>query len=851
MSKVTGSYESLIKGVSEQVAHQRYPGQNWEQVNMVSDPVRGLARRRGSVMMSEQHRPEIAFDTPSREDGKSFGEQSLYLGVNEYSIMHRKRAVAGSTMPILVVLNKTTGNLLPVVAHGNLAGYAPNGFNSITAVGNLVLLAPKGVASRYTAVDQVTNSPAANSVAAWVKGGSYSRTYTLSVKRASDQQVITVQYTTPTSYYPGMLDTSDIPAVIPDPEKPGQTKPNPDYQKLVNDRVYAYQKDVNQWIGTAAAAIQPAAIAAKLQALISPSFPGSSGLIGSTIIIDGGQSVSCDDGGSGEQFIGVARTVKAAADLTTVHRTGKVVKIKPTSGKSYYVKAIAKDGTTDGWTQVIWEECPGVLITPTAVTAIGAVHNGTFYVAPSPAELAALAGINVPPWEPSSSGDLDSQSLPAFLDREINYIRMFQDRLIIIAGATVFMSRSGDYFNFFRTSALNIQDNDPIEVYALGSEDDVITAGTLLDRNLILFGKQWQYAVPGRDAITPQNAFVAVQSGYRDSNTCPPESSGNLIFFGQKREGKLTIQQMQTGAYADTLDAFEITQQLNKYLIGDPVQIEAVTSPSALFVRTTADANGVWVYSYLDSQNNAERLFDSWSKWTFSKTLGDMIGMTTKDGDLYVTTLRHHVNGSWFVTDRFTMNTDVPDCHLDSQRRYIAAGSMTIGNNDYPELLSGAYNSTASRYWLQGDTFGERLEALREQIGPTYDPNLLIGADFESYVVLTNPYIRDKDGKAILDGRLTLGNMNVTVFESSAMDVSICDLVNADSKAYAETLRWVARNANDWVLNTQQVADTASVVVGVYKEVRDCKVKLAGRSWLPLTLSAIEWQGQFYTRRRQ
>ncbi|QIN95107.1 putative tail tuber protein B [Pseudomonas phage BIM BV-45] len=849
MSKVTGSYESLIKGVSEQVAHQRFPGQVWEQVNMVSDPVRGLARRRGSVMVAEKALPGVADTQATRDDAAVYGEQSLYLGVNEYSIMHRKRQmVAGSQMPPLVVFDKTGGKLLNVsiaADDAKMTEYGQSGFNSITAVGNLVLLAPRGHASTYTSVDQVTNGVAANSAAGWVKGGSYSRTYTLSFKRASDNSVHTVQYTTPTSYYPGILDTSDIPATNPD------GTPNKDYQKLVNDRVYAYQKAVNQWIGTSAAAIQPQAIAASLQALVNPLLPGTSGVIGSTIIMGGVVSISCDDGGDGSQFIGVARTVKQASDLTTVHRVGKVVKIKPTNGtgKAYYVKAVAKDGTSTGWTQVIWEECPGVLITPVLVCAVGAVKGGTFYVASTPAKLAALAAINVPPWAPSSSGDLDSQSLPAFLDREINYIRMFQDRLIVIAGATVFMSRSGDYFNFFRTGALNIQDNDPIEVYALGSEDDVITAGTLLDRNLILFGKQWQYAVPGRDAIVPQNAFVAVQSGYRDSNTCPPESSGNLIFFGQKREGKLAIQQMQTGAYADTLDAFEITQQLNKYLVGQPLQIEAVTSPSALFIRTDAERNGVWVYSYLDAQNNTERLFDSWSKWQFNKELGNIVAMTTKDGDLYVTTLRATTQAMYLVTDRFTLNTDVPDAHIDSMRPYISIG--TVGEAIHLDQFRGAYNKNSGRYWLQGDAMGAgRLAALREQIGVDQDVNLNVGAAFDSYVVLTNPYIRDKDGKAILDGRLTLGNMNVTTFESSAMDVSICDLVDADNTQYQETLRWVARNANDWVLNTQQVADTASVVVGVYKEVRDCKVKLAGRSWLPLTLSAIEWQGQFFTRRR-
>ena len=53
MAKVSGSYKSLIRGVSEQVPEERLPGQHAAQDNMLSDPVRGLIRRQGSTMIRE------------------------------------------------------------------------------------------------------------------------------------------------------------------------------------------------------------------------------------------------------------------------------------------------------------------------------------------------------------------------------------------------------------------------------------------------------------------------------------------------------------------------------------------------------------------------------------------------------------------------------------------------------------------------------------------------------------------------------------------------------------------------------------------------------------------------------
>lgn len=856
MSKVTGVYDSLIKGVSEQVPHDRFPGQHWEQVNMVSDPIRGLARRQGSVYTDSRPLPNTTLVPNTITDARYFGEQSLYLGAVEYSYMFRKlQRPPASNLPGIMVLNKSTGKLLGVnIASDDvtMAAMLEKGFNSVTSVGKLVLFAVRDFQTTYDATDVVNTGGLADAAVAWIKSGAYSRTYTLSMKVASTGVVVVAQYTTPASYYPGTLDTSDIPALTP-----GTTTPNPDYQKLVNDRVYAYQAAVNAWIGTAAAAIQPRNIATALAAALATALTsaGQTGVginvLSSTIVMTNCKSISVDDGGDGSMAIGVSKIVKQASDLSTIHWPGKVVQIKPQSGsaKSYYVKAIAKnEGQVNDFGEVTWEETAGILVDPGLVTAIGCIVGDQFYIASEPERLRALSGAQVPTWNISSSGDLESQSLPAFLGREINYMRMFQDRLIIVSGATVFMSRSGDYFNFFRQSALTVQDNDPVEVYALGSEDDVVTAGTLLDRNLILFGKQWQYAVPGREPITPTSAFVAVQSGYRDSNDCPPETSGNLIFFTQQRQGKLTVQQMQTGAYADTLTASEVTQQLHKYITGRPQQIVSVTSPSALFVRTDASDNGFWVYNYLDSASGEERLFDAWHRWEFNVAMGYMVSMCAKDGDLFVTTIRQIQTGSVaVVTDRYTLNTDLSDCHLDGRGKFSETG--VPATSPARAALRVVYGQAAGRYWMVGDLW-ENNTALRNQIGLNQDVNLWTGYAFDSYVVITNPYRRDKDNKAILDSRLTLGNLNVTLFESSAMNVSMQDLVDANDTTYQPRVNWLDRGSNSWVLNTQQVADTASVVVGVFKEIRDCKIQLASRSWLPLTISSIEWQGQFFTRRR-
>lgn len=850
MAKTTGSYDSLIRGVSQQVAHQRFPGQHWAQDNMISDPVVGLVRRAGSVMKAEMATSTDMRNSATDSDIRQFKEKSLYLGDTEYSFMYRYiNMPAGSTAGGLVVVDKTNRKLVPVnisqsdaLARQVLTG----GLSAITSVGRFVLLSARAEKTRYNTGNPVDNNT--NGVA-FVKQGNYNRLYTLTIRRNTDKRVFTAQYTTPTSYYPGTLNTSDIPATNPDGSA------NKDYQKQVNDRVYQYQTAVNQWIGTSASAIVPANVAQKLmEAMGAQAGFADIGMArtGNTIVFTNVDRIIIDDSANGETVGQVLREVENANDLSTVAWYGQTVRINPklstgVKGDSYYLKARATADSGTGYGQVVWEEAAGISIQPTFVALLGVVNNGQFYFASDANILGSLSGVQAPGWAAASSGDYDSQPLPAFLGKTITYMQMFQDRLMLVAGSTIFLSRSGDYFNFFKSSALSVEQDDPIELYALGSEDDVITDGALIDRNLILFGNVWQYAISGREALTPTTAYVAVQSNYEDSNVAAPASAGNLLFFAQPRDHKLTVQQMQTGAYADTVACFEITQQLNSYFEGKPLSLVTTTSPSTVFMRTLGLRYGLYVFSYLDSQGQTERLFDAWHRWTWNEAMGQLVGITGKEGALLAVFIRQNSSGGFsYVLDEFSLapsGNGMP--YLDSMRPYNTGQTISPSLNG--DRGSTVITAAGGSNYLLGRSLTEEAELVKEF--PNQTANMVRGFNYDSLFTLTNPYLRDRDDKPILDSRLTLSRFNVTLINSAAAKAEVLDLESKDGEV-TEVLNWVARPTGSWVLNTQQVEDQFAVTVGVYREIRSCLVTLKSRSWLPFGVSAIEWAGQFFSRRR-
>ncbi|ANH51099.1 tail protein [Pseudomonas phage VSW-3] len=832
MSKVSDSYDSLIKGVSQQVPHDRIPGQHWEQDNLISDPVRGLSRRHGSQFMDRTALAR-AITQADKDDAARRVEQTIFVDGTEYAFHPRRNSHPSSQVHPLIVVNKDTKKFVTVTAHQDALTILGEGVTAVTAAGKYVLLSSATRPVQHTVSDNV--APTAHLHTVWIRGGANSRTFRIDITIGGI--VKQFAYKTMSSYYEGVLDTSDIPAFIGG----DQTKPNPEYGKLVNDRVNAYNTAVNQHLAAVAKDIAPENIAIKLTQLIQAQGINAAAVGPYVLVAHGGTSLSCDDGGNGDFMRAVSNEITAAELTTPKHYAGKVVKVVPkqAGAVAYYLRAEATNGVA-GFGEVVWKECPGLNVTLNWVFCIGQFVNGVFYVAASNAQLQAMTGQVVPPISNASAGDRDSSPIPEFFERIITHMQMFQDRLMIIAGSTVFLSKSGDYFNFFRASALTLADDDPIEVFAQGTEDDVITGGVQHDRNVILCGQRYQYIVPGRDNMTPRNPYVGVQATYEGANLTTHAVAGSLLFFCQRRERRLTLQQMVPGAVADRLDAFDVSSQLDGYLTGTPRQIVAMTAPGIVFMRTAELTNGFYVYSYLDSNDQGERLFDSWSRWIFDPALGVLAGISADDSGLLAVTLRDTAVGPSLVLDRFVRETG-PSAfpYFDS---HSLASQTTLPAN--LKSAAVAYGIESERYLLGAELANK--DRLNQQF-PNEAHRLYAGTLYDSTVTLTSPYIRDRNDKIILDARLTISKLIVSMSNSAA---SVTSLSYDLGKTWKVAKTWINRDTGGWSLNTQSVAEETTITVPVMKENKAYRARIASRSWLPLTVAVVEWAGQAFTSRR-
>lgn len=843
--KVDGSFASIMRGVSQQVPELRLDGQHTEQLNMVSDPVTGLARRRGTNSVVDIPLGPYAMTENTAEDYAGFRTKSYAVATDEFDILYRTGPmVPASNAPLLHCFNKETNTLLPLVIpvgeYGGVAAILGSGVSAVTQVGRYLLFAPVNFPSDGSATDNYSVASNSRYAAIWIRGGVYSRKYSITIHRTGTD--ITVEYTTPSSAYTGTLDTSDIPYAATD------------YQKQVNDRVNTYNSNVTAWLVSSSAAVQPAAIAESLKALlitagITPVRSGSH-LLFDDVSITG---ISLNDGGDGTLMRSVHQVVTEAAQVTNVHAVGKIVKVQPRQDDpAYYLKAIPKDPGATGFAEVTWEEAASHSFTPGLWFAIGTVEAGSMYLTTSPAAMrAAIPGLDIPDISNRVVGDPDSNKAPYFVGKNITYMGTFQDRLVIGAGNVVSMSEVGNYFNFFRTSVLTVLDSDPVEVFATGSDNDVLRRSVVFDKSLLLFGDQAQYSLSGRVPITPATTAILPSSYHEAAAQADPVVSGDLVFYTKSRENYTQAYQLAIGDVSDTSDSTEVSQQLDTYIPGTPVEVVATTSPNMLIIRTSEHPSDLFVYSYLDARGGRERLFDSWGKWTFDSRLGQQIGMSAYQGGVLLYYIRDGVDAggtarTWLSVDKVSLLAERDSKpYLDSAR---STAAVTAGDTTRPwhtqDWLSSAYDmgtaTAPNSARLQGVVGMAGVPQLITEMAGA--PGLTTGTQFESSVTLTNPRKRNRDGIAIMSGRLTLTQYSVTFANTAGFT---CSVRTAYNDAVVLDFNGRMLGALNNIVAVQPVSN-GSLSAFVGREVRDFDFTITSRTWMPLTITGVAWVGQFF-----
>ncbi len=622
---------------------------------------------------------------------------------------------------------------------------------------------------------------------------------------------------------------------------------NPNYTSQVAAITERYNESVTKWIADGASAIKPESIAAALAAKATIAGIAAT-VVGSTIMLNGVTEVVVKDGGDGSLLRATGNTVTDNSQLTLVHRTGKITRVLPTgSDTAYYLKAEPKVAGTSGDVEVVWKETAGQQETIYGGLIYCRVTPTEAFIASTPALLDSLApGYTTPDWSPRVAGDTESSRTPSFVNRKITYLGLFQDRLIIAAGAAVSLSAAGDYLNFYRKSVLTVTQGDAFELISQSSDDDTIRYSVIYDRNLVLMGDNRQYIIDGTRPVSPLTTSMPVMSSHPNAAGAQPLATGGVIFYGQTSGSSSSIYQIQPGKTQNSSDAFPLNAQAPTYVRGGILEFVGTIKPTHLLVRTTNLTNQLYVYTYLDSMQGG-RVQGAWHTFEFAPEAGHLIGMAQDPRGVLLFYVRNgegvYYSTRQLICDLLPLDTGLSVTpYLDSQHKF----NEDLEGSTYPHRLSFAEDVAFPTNVTQGFFGTSRLTVgtLRVEY-PSNMANAIVGFPYQANFSPTNPFYRGADGRVITNGSLTVGTITLNMANSSGL------IAETISPGYNDIIEYSGRvlGAVGNVVDREVISNEAETLT-IAQETRDFTLTLSARKWLPLTITSIEWRGQLFNRTR-
>lgn len=474
------------------------------------------------------------------------------------------------------------------------------------------------------------------------------------------------------------------------------------------------------------------------------------------------------DGGGDKDMVLIKGRVQNFSDLPAKGRDGMVVEVAASDDlkfEKYWVRFDASGGGTGVWRETVAPNTGLRLNAATMPHALIRQADGTFTFQ----EMS---------WDDRETGDETISPWPSFVGQKISYLTFYRNRMVALAGENVVMSKAGSFFDWFRDSAMQLLDTDPIDYAAGAGKVSVFFYALEQNEDLILFNTAAQYVVKGSDLLSPKTVAINLSTNFSMDRAAHPVAAGNNIFFGSVKGAFASINEYYREGDTLSNDASEVTDSVQAFVPKGLRQLLS-SEPNSLLAVLTYDAPNI-LYTYTYYWNGNEKVQASWNRWVF--TSGTIIRAAQWiDGVLHLVTAHP---SSQIGFERLTLQPaafqDQIGLYLDrrvtlSGGTYNPATNLTMWPLPYTEgrpfeayITVGAGTKRAGQKLVLQPSSSAVL-ATGDFTGCTAQVGLMV----PQVVELSRLFFRDRNGNAISPDRTQLSRLFLTVQRAGYFRVEV------------------------------------------------------------------------------
>ena len=366
---------------------------------------------------------------------------------------------------------------------------------------------------------------------------------------------------------------------------------------------------------------------------------------------------------------------KSVNDVTLLPnqcRHGYIVKVSNArmSDEDDYFLRFTGENNLDGAGS--WSECPIPGITDTLTNmplVIQRTATTTFTVRPFT-------------YQTRRVGDTNTNPMPTFVGSRINKVLFFRNRLAILSGENVILSRPGTLGtpDFFIESALTVSASDPIDISAASMFPSDIFDGIEINAGLLVFSTNQQFLLSTDDTVlNPDTAKLRSVSTFNYNKDIPPISLGTTISY-LDNSGKFSrLNEMANTSREGEPVIVEISKLVPTLL---PKDIDLLTNSRENSIILIGKTNSDTVFGYKYLAIGDKRQQQAWFKWKLNNPL-----------------LYHFIiNDEYFFVDTDNFLQSIKLVQSDDDPTIIRADDLNfqIHLDNHTTVSGGSFNSSTN-----------------------------------------------------------------------------------------------------------------------------------------------------------
>jgi len=323
-------------------------------------------------------------------------------------------------------------------------------------------------------------------------------------------------------------------------------------------------------------------------------------------------------------LVALKEVAVSTSDLPVQSRHGRLFQIKLTAGNDsdFWVKFVANDGTSG---EGFYEET----IDPTVSKGL---DNSTM-----PHELVNTA-LNTfifrqIDYTDRLVGDLTTNSNPSFVGSKIASAFFNNNRLGFISDDNVILSRSGDFYNFFFSTAQTIVDSDPVDISCSSVRPTSLHSVLPTAQGVVLFSENQQFIMfSDTGVLTPSLTTIRTLSNYQMDKNIEPVEVGTNICFVSKTPGYSRVFSMVTRGQQENPQVLDISRVVKEWISPD-IDSMIASPQNSMIAASSQSLNEVFIYRYYN--DGEKNLMEAWVSWLMP---GNVQFLATNSDEMYAVT---------------------------------------------------------------------------------------------------------------------------------------------------------------------------------------------------------------------